>query len=242
MKAVVLVSGGLDSATAAAIAKAEGFQPCAISFRYGQRHAYELECAKRVAASLGIEHHVVVEFDLRTFGGSALTADIAVPKGRDAKAIGAGIPVTYVPARNTIFLSFALAFAETLEASDIFVGMNALDYSGYPDCRPEYLDAFTRMANLATKAGVEGRQQVKIHAPLLALTKAQIIERGLELGVDYALTWSCYDPTPDQRPCGACDSCLLRAKGFAEAGAPDPALETGLSRPREARLRTPGSR
>jgi 7-cyano-7-deazaguanine synthase len=238
--AVVLLSGGLDSTTTLAIAKTEGYVCHALSFRYGQRHAYELECAKRVAASLGIEKHVLVEFDLRTFGGSALTADIAVPKGRDAKEIGSGIPVTYVPARNTIFLSFALAFAETLEASDVFVGMNALDYSGYPDCRPEYLDAFTRMANLATKAGVEGRQQLKIHAPLLTLSKAQIIQRGLELGVDYALTWSCYDPTPDKRPCGACDSCLLRAKGFAEAGVPDPALP--VNRPREARLRTPGSR
>ena len=225
MKAVVLLSGGLDSATVAAIAKEEGYEPCAISFRYGQRHVCELDCAKRVAASLGIRRHVVVDFDLRKFGGSALTSDIAVPKGRDAKAIGAAIPVTYVPARNTIFLSFALAFAETLEASDIFLGVNALDYSGYPDCRPEYIEAFTRMANLATRAGVEARQRLEIHTPLIRLTKAGIIRRGLALGVDYALTWSCYDPTAQKRPCGACDSCLLRAKGFAEAGVADPLLK-----------------
>jgi len=220
MNAVVLLSGGLDSATVAAIARQQGFEPCAISFRYGQRHALELEYARRVAASLGITRHVTVEFDLRKFGGSALTADIEVPKGREAAAMGKGIPVTYVPARNTIFLSFALAYAETLGANDIFVGVNALDYSGYPDCRPEYIAAYEAMANLATKAGVEGTGKVKIHTPLIKLSKADIIRRGLELGVDYSQTWSCYDPGASGRPCGRCDSCVLRAKGFAEAGVP----------------------
>ena len=222
--AVVLLSGGLDSATALAIAQSEGFTPHALSFRYGQRHGVELEAAGRVASSLGVPRHVVADIDLRQFGGSALTADIDVPKGRAAEEMGEGIPVTYVPARNTIFLSFALAWAEVLGAEDIFIGVNALDYSGYPDCRPEYIAAFAEMANLATRAGVEGRQQLRIHTPLIDLTKAQIIGRGIALGVDYGLTSSCYDPGPDGRPCGACDSCQLRAKGFAEAGVTDPLL------------------
>jgi 7-cyano-7-deazaguanine synthase len=222
--AVVLLSGGLDSATAFAIARNGGFKPYALSFQYGQRHGVELEAARRVAEALDAAEHVVAEIDLRVFGGSALTADVAVPKGRSTAEMGEGIPITYVPARNTIFLSFALAWAETLQASDIFIGVNALDYSGYPDCRPEYIRAFEQMANLATKAGVEGRQHLRIHTPLIELTKAQIIQRGLELGVDYSLTHSCYDPAQDGRPCSACDSCLLRAKGFAEAGVPDPAL------------------
>ena len=223
-KAVVLLSGGLDSATALAIAAREGFATYAITFRYGQRHAVEVEAARRVAAALGAREHVIVEFDLRQFGGSALTADIAVPKGRSAHEMGEGIPVTYVPARNTIFLSFALAWAETLAASDIFVGVNALDYSGYPDCRPEYIAAFEAMANLATRAGVEGTQRLSIHTPLIRLTKAAIIAQGTALGVDYALTLSCYDPAPDGAPCTRCDSCLLRAKGFSEAGLADPLL------------------
>lgn len=223
-RAVVLLSGGLDSATALAVAKAEGFAPYAMSFRYGQRHAVELDSARRVAQALGVAGHVVVDIDLRAIGGSALTADLPVPKGRSAAEMGEGIPVTYVPARNTIFLSFALAWAEVLGAADVYIGVNALDYSGYPDCRPEYIAAFEALANLATKAGVEGRQRLTVHAPLLALTKADIIRRGLALGVDYGLTSSCYDPGPDGRPCGACDSCRLRAKGFAEAGVPDPLL------------------
>lgn len=222
--AVVLLSGGLDSATALAIAKSEGFRPHALSFRYGQRHAVELDAAARVAAALGVIEHLIVDIDLRRFGGSALTADIAVPKDRPIAGLDAGIPITYVPARNTIFLSFALAWAEVLGASDIVIGVNALDYSGYPDCRPDYIAAFERLANLATAAGVEGRQHLRIHAPLIELTKAQIIQRGLALGVDYALTSSCYDPGVDGRPCGGCDSCLLRAKGFAEAGVADPLL------------------
>lgn len=223
--AVVLLSGGLDSSTVLAIAKAEGFVPHALSFRYGQRHLVELESAKRVAAALGAAEHVIAEIDLRRFGGSALTADIAVPKGRDPDAIGEGIPVTYVPARNTVFLSFALAWAEVLKSSDIFIGVNALDYSGYPDCRPEYIAAFERMANLATAAGVEGRQRLRIHTPLIHLTKAEIVQHGLALGVDYGLTSSCYDPGPDGRPCGECDSCQLRAKGFAQAGVADPLVQ-----------------
>jgi 7-cyano-7-deazaguanine synthase len=221
-RAVVLLSGGLDSATTLAIARAEGFEPYALTFRYGQRHAREVEAARRVAAALGVARHVVSDIDLAVFGGSALTAAIVVPKDRSDDDIGAGIPVTYVPARNTIFLSFALAYAEVLGAHDIFLGVNALDYSGYPDCRPEYLEAYQRMADLATKAGVEGRQRLTIHAPLIALSKAQIIRRGLELGVDFAPTWSCYDPTPDGAACGRCDACRLRLKGFAEAGARDP--------------------
>jgi len=220
-RAVVLLSGGLDSATTLAIARAEGFETHAISFRYGQRHAVELEYALRVARALGAARHVIAEIDLRVFGGSALTADIGVPKHARAEEIGGGIPVTYVPARNTIFLSFALAFAETTGANDIYIGVNALDYSGYPDCRPEYLDAFERMANLATRAGVEGHG-LSLHAPLLRMGKADIIRRGLELGVDFSLTRSCYDPTPDGASCGHCDSCLLRRRGFAQAGVPDP--------------------
>jgi 7-cyano-7-deazaguanine synthase len=221
-KAIVLLSGGLDSTTVLAIARSEGFEVCAISFNYGQRHAVELDCAKRVAEALGVRDHVVVDFDLRQLGGSALTSDIAVPKGRSGTDMAQGIPITYVPARNTIFLSFALAWAETLGVNDLFIGVNALDYSGYPDCRPEYVAAYEAMANLATKAGVEGTQRLRIHTPLIELTKAQIIARGLELGVDYAMTSSCYDPGPRGTPCGACDSCLLRSKGFAEAGAIDP--------------------
>jgi 7-cyano-7-deazaguanine synthase len=221
--AVVLLSGGLDSTTVLAIARAEGYLPYALSFRYGQRHDVELEAARRVAAMLGAARHVVAEIDLRVFGGSALTDDIAVPHHERAEELGDGIPVTYVPARNTVFLSFALAWAETLEASDVFIGVNALDYSGYPDCRPEYIRAYEQMANLATKAGVEGRQRLRIHAPLIDMTKAQIIERGLALGVDYSVTHSCYDPDPAGRPCGTCDSCLLRRRGFAELGLEDPA-------------------
>lgn len=221
-KAVVLLSGGLDSTTVLAIAKSRGFETHALSFRYGQRHEVELDRAREVAKRLGAAGHVVVDFDLRQFGGSALTADIEVPKGRAIDEMSGGIPITYVPARNTIFLSFALAWAETLGSSDVFVGVNALDYSGYPDCRPEYIAAYERMANLATRAGVEGTQSLKIHAPLIELTKAQIIRRGLELGVDYSITSSCYDPGPDGEPCGTCDSCALRAKGFAEAAVADP--------------------
>ncbi len=223
-RAVVLVSGGLDSATTLAIARAQGFATYALTFRYGQRHAAEIEAARRVASALGAHDQVILDIDLRLFGGSALTSDLAVPKGRDLESMGHGIPITYVPARNTIFLSFALAWAEVLGSSDIFLGVNALDYSGYPDCRPEYIAAFERMANLATRAGVEGHTRLQIHTPLIQLTKAQIIERGLDLGVDYALTLSCYDPSPAGHPCGACDACLLRAKGFAEAGLTDPAL------------------
>jgi 7-cyano-7-deazaguanine synthase len=222
--AVVLLSGGLDSATALAIAISEGFAAHAISFRYGQRHAVELECAARIAQAQGAREHLVVDFDLRRFGGSALTADIDVPKGRSSADMAHGIPVTYVPARNTIFLSFALACAETRSATDIFLGVNALDYSGYPDCRPEYIAAFERMANLATRAGVEGTRRFVLHTPLIALTKADIIRRGLSLGVDFALTCSCYDPAPDGAPCLLCDACLLRQKGFAEAGFADPLL------------------
>lgn len=223
-KAVVLLSGGLDSTTALAIAKAQEFEPYALSFRYGQRHEVELDSAAHVAETMGVAEHVIADIDLRRFGGSALTSDIEVPKDRSVDAMGEGIPVTYVPARNTVFLSFALAWAEVLEANDIFIGVNALDYSGYPDCRPEYIEAYQRMATLATKAGTDGRQQLKIHTPLIDLTKAQIIRRGTELGVDYALTSSCYDPGDDGRPCGQCDSCQLRAKGFAEAGIADPLL------------------
>ena len=223
IKAIALLSGGLDSATTLALARAEGFETYALTFRYGQRHALEVEAAKRVAHALGAQDHIVLDVDLAAFGGSALTADIPVPKGRTPEEMGHGIPVTYVPARNTIFLSFALAWAEVLGASDIFIGVNALDYSGYPDCRPEYLQAYQQMADLATKAGVEGRQRLAIHAPLIEMSKAQIVRRGLELGVDYGLTWSCYDPTPEGLACGECDSCRLRLKGFAEAGLPDPA-------------------
>lgn len=223
-KAVVLLSGGLDSATALAIAKAEGFETFALSFRYGQRHQVELESAAKVAAATGVSEHVIADIDMRRFGGSALTADIGVPKDRDLEGMSEGIPVTYVPARNTVFLSFALAWAEVLGSGDIFIGVNALDYSGYPDCRPEYIEAYERMANLATKAGVEGRQRLRIHTPLIDSTKAEIIRKGMDLGVDYALTSSCYDPGSEGRPCGRCDSCVLRAKGFTETGVADPLL------------------
>ena len=221
-RAVVLLSGGLDSATVLAIARSQDYELYALSFSYGQRHVWELEAAKQVAASMGVAQHRIAVIDLRVFGGSALTDDIAVPKGRAADEMGQGIPVTYVPARNTIFLSFALAWAEVLGSSDVFIGVNALDYSGYPDCRPEFIEAFQKMANLATKAGVEGRQSLKIHTPLIALSKAQIIAKGLDLGVDYGLTSSCYDPSSAGEPCGQCDSCLLRQKGFRENGIEDP--------------------
>ena len=217
-KAVVLYSGGLDSTTCMAIARSEGFEPYAISFAYGQRHSVELELAKKNARPMGAKDHLVVDFDYRRIGGSALTADIAVPK----EGVGSDIPVTYVPARNTIFLSFALGWAEVLSAFDIYIGVNALDYSGYPDCRPEYIAAFEAMANLGTKAAVEGKGHYTIHTPLIHLTKAEIITRGLSLGVDYGRTHSCYDPTPDGLACGFCDSCRLRLKGFIEAGVPDP--------------------
>jgi 7-cyano-7-deazaguanine synthase len=219
--AVVLLSGGVDSATVAAVARADGFEVCALTVRYGQRHAAELDAAARVARSLGIERRLVLDIDLRPIGGSALTADLAVPRDRRADEMGTDIPATYVPARNTIFLSLALAWAEVLGAQDIFIGANALDYSGYPDCRPEYLRAFETLANLATRAGVEG-SRLTIHAPLLHLTKAEIVRRGTELGVDYGLTVSCYDPSPDGAACGRCDACLLRRKGFAQSGVPDP--------------------
>jgi 7-cyano-7-deazaguanine synthase len=220
--AVCLVSGGLDSATCLALARRQGFECYALSFDYGQRHQLELEAAARVATALGAARHLTLRIDLRAFGGSALTADLPVPKGRSVAEMGQGIPVTYVPARNTVFLSFALAWAETLESSDIFLGVNAIDYSGYPDCRPEYIEAFERMANLATRAGVEGRTRVKIHTPLIRLSKAGIVKLGHELGLDFRLTWSCYDPDSHGRPCGACDSCLLRRRGFEEAGLADP--------------------
>jgi 7-cyano-7-deazaguanine synthase len=220
-KAVCLLSGGLDSATCLALARREGYQCYALSFDYGQRHKIELLAAARVAEALGAERHLVAKIGLDAFGGSALTSGIEVPKGRSASEMGQGIPVTYVPARNTIFLSFALAWAEVLESSHIFIGVNALDYSGYPDCRPEFIEAYERMANLATKAGVEGRTRVKIHTPLLQLTKAGIVKLGRELGLDFGLTFSCYDPLVDGRPCGQCDACLLRRKGFDEAGIED---------------------
>jgi len=221
-KAVVLLSGGLDSTTALAIAKSQEFRLFALSFSYGQRHEIELESAARVAKSLDAETHLIVDIDLRAIGGSALTGDLEVPKERSDAEMSTGIPVTYVPARNTIFLSFALAWAEVLGAQDIFIGVNALDYSGYPDCRPEYIEAFEKMAGLATKAGVEGRLRIKIHSPLIAMTKGQIIKTGLLLGVDYSLTHSCYDPSAEGLACGRCDSCGLRLKGFAEAGLRDP--------------------
>lgn len=224
-RAVILLSGGLDSATCLAIAKSQGFEPYAISFRYGQRHRIELERAAAVSRHLGAADHIIIDIDLAKLGGSALTdQNIAVPKHQSVDQIGSDIPLTYVPARNTVFLSYALAWAEVLESKDIFIGVNALDYSGYPDCRPEYIAAFEKMANLATKRGVEGNH-LTIHSPLIQLTKAQIIERGLALGVDYSLTISCYDPADDGTPCGRCDSCLLRAKGFSELGSVDPALK-----------------
>jgi 7-cyano-7-deazaguanine synthase len=219
MRAVCLLSGGLDSSTCLALARRQGYQCYALSFDYGQRHRVELQAAGRVAAALGTAAHRIIRID--NFGGSALTADIAVPKTRSLEEIGEGIPVTYVPARNTIFLSFALAWAEVLGSTDIFIGVNALDYSGYPDCRPEYIEAFERMANLATRAGVEGGARIRIHTPLIQLTKAQIVTLGRDLGLDFSLTHSCYDPDPQGRPCGQCDSCLLRQKGFAEAGVED---------------------
>lgn len=222
--AVVLLSGGLDSATTLALAVADGFAAYALTFRYGQRHAFELAAAARVAASLGAREHVIADIDLRCFGGSALTSDaIPVPKDRDEQQIAARVPATYVPARNTIFLSYALAWAEVLGSADVFIGVNAVDYSGYPDCRPEYIEAFTRMANLATRSAVEDGVRITIRAPLLHMTKAQIIRRGLELGVDYSLTHSCYDPDAAGRACGRCDACVLRRRGFVECGRADPA-------------------
>ena len=221
-KAVVLLSGGVDSTTAAALTAREGFALHALTLAYGQRHALEIEAARRVATALGVVRHEVLTIDLRAFGGSALTADIEVPKDRAPEAMAHGIPVTYVPARNTIFLAFALAWAEVLGASDIVIGVNVYDYSGYPDCRPEFIEAFERMADLATKAGVEGRQRLRIRTPLIRLTKAEIIRAGTAAGVDYALTLSCYDPAPDGAACGRCDSCALRRKGFGEADVPDP--------------------
>ncbi len=221
-RAVVLLSGGLDSATAAAAAKESGFSLYALTFEYGQRHANEVDAAKRVAKALAVEQHVVLPIDLRVFGGSALTSDTRVPKDRVLETIGGGIPDTYVPARNTIFLSYALAWAEVIDANDIFIGVNCVDYSGYPDCRPEYVDAYQAMARLATRAGVEGEGKLTIHTPLITLSKGEIIRKGLELGVDYALTRSCYDPGPDGFACGRCDACVLRRTGFEEAGLKDP--------------------
>ncbi|MFB8403881.1 7-cyano-7-deazaguanine synthase QueC [Streptomyces sp. NPDC055912] len=230
--AIVLLSGGLDSTTVLAIAKDQGYTPYALSFRYGQRHSVELEAAKRVAEAQGVARHVIADIDLRVFGGSALTSEIDVPKHDtldDASTSDAdsGVPITYVPARNTIFLSFALAYAETVGASDIFTGVTAVDYSGYPDCRPEYMDAYAKMANLATRAGVEGTQELKLHSPLLAMSKADIVREGLRLGVDYSMTSSCYDPDEQGRACGHCETCLLRLKGFAEAGVSDPVQYQG---------------
>jgi 7-cyano-7-deazaguanine synthase len=223
MPAVILLSGGLDSATTAAVARSQGFELFAISFDYGQRHRVELDAARRVGESLGVKRHVIVPIDLRAFGASALTADIAVPKDRTADEMRQGIPITYVPARNTVFLALALAYAETLSAADIFIGVNAVDYSGYPDCRPEYIAAFEQLANLATRASVEGSLRFKIHAPLLHMSKAEIIRTGTQLGVDYSLTRSCYDPDASGAACGHCDSCTLRLAGFAAAGLTDPA-------------------
>lgn len=225
-KAVVLLSGGLDSATVLAMARRDGYAAHALSFRYGQRHGAELDAARAVAADLGTAEHKIVDIDLRTFGGSALTDDIPVPKDRSADDMAHGIPITYVPARNTIFLSFALAYAEVIDARAIFIGVNALDYSGYPDCRPDYIGAYEAMANLATKSGVEadadGGAPIRIHAPLIHMTKAEIIRAGTALGVDYALTVSCYDPDARGAACGRCDACVLRARGFAEAALADP--------------------
>jgi 7-cyano-7-deazaguanine synthase len=220
-KAVCLLSGGLDSTTCLALARRDGFACYALSFDYGQRHRFELDAAARVAAALGVERHIVAKIGLDAFGGSALTSEIAVPKARSLAEMGNGIPVTYVPARNTIFLSFALAWAEVLQSESIFIGVNALDYSGYPDCRPEFIQAYEHMANLATKTGVEGRTRLTIHTPLLRLSKAQIVALARDLGVPFGLTHSCYDPAPDGKPCGACDACLLRRKGFEEAGIED---------------------
>jgi 7-cyano-7-deazaguanine synthase len=221
-KAVVLASGGIDSTTAMAVAKDEGYEIYSLSFFYGQRHACELKAAQKVAEAVGVARHLVVNIDLKKIGGSSLTDDIDVPKDRNEAEMIQKIPITYVPARNTIFLSFALAWAEVLKSSDIFIGVNAIDYSGYPDCRPEYIEAFEHMANLATKAGVEGILKIRIRTPLIRLTKAQIIQKGIELGIDYSLTHSCYDPSPRGLACGRCDSCILRKKGFKEAGLSDP--------------------
>jgi 7-cyano-7-deazaguanine synthase len=221
-KAVVLLSGGIDSATTLAIAQNRGFDIYALSFSYGQRHAVELKAAGRIAKKSNVIRHLILDIDLRKIGGSALTADINVPKNRSAKELKKNIPVTYVPARNTIFLSYALAWAEVIGANDIFIGVNVLDYSGYPDCRPEYIEAYEKMANLATKAGVEGKQKMKINTPLIKMSKTQIIRKGIELGVDYRLTHSCYDPYDSGEACGECDSCLLRLKGFTDAGLKDP--------------------
>lgn len=226
-KAVVLLSGGLDSTTTLAIAQADGFDVYAITFRYGQRHEFEIQAAERIAQRAGVKEHAIIEINLRAFGGSALTSDIPVPKGRSVDEMAGEIPVTYVPARNTIFLSFALAWAEVLGASDIFIGVNALDYSGYPDCRPEFIEAFEALARLATKAGVEGASRIRIHTPLIAMTKAEIIARGNALGIDYSMTSTCYDPGSKGEACGACDACLLRLKGFAENGLVDPARYVG---------------
>lgn len=222
LKAVVLLSGGIDSSTTLAIAQNMGFDIYALSFRYGQRHVVEMKAAARIAQSGNVAKHLVVDIDLRKIGGSALTADIAVPKSRSVEQMGKDIPVTYVPARNTIFLSYALAWAEVIGAVDIFIGVNALDYSGYPDCRSEYIAAYEKMANLATKAVVEGGQKLKIHTPLIQMSKSQIIQKGIDLGVDYSLTHSCYDPVASGEACGECDSCLLRLKGFKDAGIKDP--------------------
>jgi 7-cyano-7-deazaguanine synthase len=223
LPAVVLLSGGLDSTTALAIAKAKGYLPYALTVRYGQRHAVELDAACRVARALGVVEHKLLDLDLRAFGGSALTADHPVPKGRTDDEIGGGVPITYVPARNTIFLALALAWAEVLGAYDIFLGVNALDYSGYPDCRPEFIDAFERLANLATKAGIDGWRKYTVHAPLIRMSKKEILRTGLELGVDYGITVSCYDPDASGAACGTCDACRLRLRGFAELGRTDPA-------------------
>jgi 7-cyano-7-deazaguanine synthase len=233
-KAVVLSSGGIDSTTVMAIAKNEGYELYSLSFFYGQRHAFELKAAQKVAEAAGVAGHLVINIDLKKIGGSSLTDDIDVPKDRNETEMIQKIPVTYVPARNTIFLSFALAWAEVLKSSDIFIGVNAIDYSGYPDCRPEYIEAFERMANLATKAGVEGDIKVRIRTPLIRLTKAQIIQKGIALGVDYALTHSCYDPSPGGLACGRCDSCFLRRKGFKEAGVSDPTKYIESTTTREA--------
>jgi 7-cyano-7-deazaguanine synthase len=221
-KAIVLLSGGLDSATTLGIARSEGYECYALSFDYGQRHRFELDAARRTAESLGVAEHVILPLDLRRWGGSALTSDESVPKDRDESAISTGIPITYVPARNTVFLSLALAWAEAIGAFDLFIGVNAVDYSGYPDCRPEFIEQFERLANLATKAGVEGTGKFRIHTPLLMLRKSEIIMRGLAVGVNYALTHSCYDPSPEGRACGSCDACQLRLKGFTDLGLTDP--------------------
>ena len=221
-KAVILLSGGLDSATTLAIAQNDGFTPYGLTFSYGQRHQFEISASQKIAEACNLTNHIITEIDLRAFGGSALTDDIDVPKDRSESTMSGSIPVTYVPARNTIFLSFALAWAEVLQSNDIFLGVNSMDYSGYPDCRPEYIQSFQAMANLATKAGVDGDQSITIHTPLISMTKEEIIRKGLELGVDYSLTHSCYDPDKAGNACGRCDSCRIRLKGFQEAGTADP--------------------